>query len=60
MLYNESLSDMRRAIRERYQQKYGDVLVDIDELTPVNEYVAHIQVTISKDTRFVTRYYGNV
>jgi hypothetical protein len=33
--------------------------VNIDELTPINEHTAHIQVTISKDMSFVTRYYGD-
>ena len=59
MFYDGSVSSMQQAIQKHFQQKYGDVFVDIDELTPINEHAAHIQVTISKDRSFVTRYYGN-
>jgi hypothetical protein len=60
MFYDRSLASIRQAIQEHFQQKYGDVLVDIEELTPINENAARIQVAISKTTSFVTRYYGNV
>lgn len=59
MNYDGSLPNMQQAIQKHFQQKYGDVLVDIEELTPINEHGAHIQVAMSKGMSFVTRYYGN-
>lgn len=54
------LSSLKHAIEQRYQQKYGPVLVNVDELLPLNEQSARVQVTISNKNGFITRYYGNV
>jgi hypothetical protein len=59
MFYNESLSNMQQAIQKHFQQKYGDVFVDVEELTPIETHAARIKVAMSKDRSFVTRYYGN-
>jgi hypothetical protein len=59
MPHDGNLLNLQQAIQEYFQQKYGDVLVDIEEFTPINEQAAHIQVAISKDASLVTRYYGN-
>lgn len=59
MFYDGSSSNMQQAIQKHFQQKYGDVLVDVEEFTPIDEHGAHIRVAISKDMSFVTRYYGD-
>ncbi len=58
-VYRKRRDTMIEAIQKHFQQKYGDVLVDVEELTPIDEHAAHIRVAISKDMSFVTRYYGD-
>jgi hypothetical protein len=51
---------LKQAIEHYYQQKYGHVIVDVDEMTPVGEHTAHIQATIRDEHGFITRHYGRV
>lgn len=49
---------IKQAIRDRYQQKYGRVTIDLDEVVPEEDNQARIQFTIRKVDSFITRYYG--
>ncbi len=49
---------VKQAILDRYQYKYGQVTIDLDEVVPEKENQARVQFTIRKADSFVTRYYG--
>ncbi len=49
---------VEQAILDRYQQKYGRVTIDLDEVVPEKDNQARVQFTIRKAHSFVTRYYG--
>ena len=49
---------VKQAILDRYQQKYGRVTIDLDEVLPEKDHQARVPFTIRKADSFVTRYYG--
>ena len=55
---DQFITAIEQAIRDRYQQKYGRVTVDLDEVVPEEENQARVQFTIHKANNFITRYYG--
>ena len=57
---NALIITVKQAIFDRYQQKYGQVTIDMDAIVPKPEKdnQAHVEFTILKGNSFVTRYYG--
>ena len=55
---DQFITAIEQTIRDRYQQKYGRVTIDLDEVVPEEDNQARIQFTIRKADSFITRYYG--
>ena len=49
---------MQEEIRTRYERKYGPVAIDFDQFTWEEDNTFTLEFIISKDGRFITRYYG--
>lgn len=52
------ITAVEQAILDRYQPKYGRVIIDLDEVVPEKDNQARVKFTIRKAGNFVTRYYG--
>lgn len=57
---NPLIITVKQAIKDRYQQKYGQVTIDLEAVVPKPEQdnQVHVEFTILKENSFVTRYYG--
>jgi hypothetical protein len=52
------LNSLKRDIQAHFQQKYGDVFIDFDQLAEEQAHTTRIQLTISDHKGFITRHYG--
>ena len=51
-------SQLKQDVEQRYNQKYGHVFVDFDQIVPTGDNQAYLQFTLSDERGFITRYYG--
>ena len=52
------ITAVKQAIQDRYQHKYGQVTIDLDEVLREKDNQARVQFTIRRVNSFITRYYG--
>jgi hypothetical protein len=57
MLTETMLTQLQHDLQQRYSQKYGNVHIQFDEITPQGESAARFQCSISDSKGFITRYY---
>jgi len=55
---DQYIATIKQAVHDRYQQKYGRVTIDFDEVVLEKDHRARVQFTIHKANSFITRYYG--